>query len=379
MKQKNIKGNITVFDNYESQKTTAYSNDLADFLGGKEALDKINIYGNRIIYCMMEMLKTVQIFKPKYQDVKNIILDEMVVDLEKGIITTRRELTEIEVQERRILEAGKKLAIIENSYFLDNYSMLQFVIPTKALNDNGNIKVSSNELFREQLEIFKILGLHYINSNDNKKSMITNFIEHPQFDKGSSFISFYISKTTANMLLNNVNGYSNVHRTIVFNNSSHLPLTIYLFLNRKFGKMNGGTIKIEKFISETNIAAHYKKPSLLKPFLTTIKEALNKTGNKSFGFSIKLDKTIDFVLYDTPNIIGIELKDEDKYKCSNALKYIIKKRKVSVEQADMIKKLFAKNGYLQMSKITTISNSKELIGDDYYKWFLIKCSENDLL
>ena len=88
---------------------------------------------------------------------------------------------------------------------------------------------------------------YYINSNDNKKSMITNFIEHPQFDKGSSYISFYISKTTANMLLNNVNGYSNVHRTIVFNNSSHLPLTIYLFLNRKFGKMNGGTVRVNHF------------------------------------------------------------------------------------------------------------------------------------
>lgn len=380
MNEKNKKNSLKL-DNYEPQKTTAYSNAFADFLGGKEAVKKINIYGHRIIFCMVEMLKTIQVFKPKYEDIQAQMRDELILDYEKGKITTIREIEKADIEKRRLLEAGKKLAIIEEKYFADNFSMLQFVITTKALNDNGNIKVKSNDLFRKQLDVLKKLGDHEVESNDKKEILSSNFIVNPIFDKGSSYIRFYISKETAEMLINNVNGYSNVHRTIVFENSSEVPLNFFLYLKRKFGKTGGGTIKIEKLVSDQMLGQHYNKPSLLEPFLERLRDSLNETSSESFGFSIKADKTVSFELYATRNTIGIEVKDENSYKCKNALKHIKKTRKISEQQFGMIKRKFDQYGYQRMS-IVTSSKGKEvrgLIGDEYFKWFIGKCTDNDLL
>lgn len=368
-------------DIYEPQKTTAYSNAFADFLGGKEALKNINIYGHRIIFCMVEMLKTLQVFKPKYEEVKAQMRDELILDYENGKITTIKEIEKAEIEKRRLLEAGKKLAIIEEKYFADNFSMLQFIITTKALNDNGNIKVKSNNLFRKQLDVLKKLADHHVESNDKKEILSSNFIVNPIFDKGSSYIRFYISKKTADMLINNVNGYSNMHRTMVFENSIETPINFFLYIKRKFGKTGGGTIKIEKLISDQLWEEHYKKPSLLQPYLERLRDSLNKTSSESFGFSIKADKTINFELYETRNTIGIEVKDENNYKCKNALKHIKKTRKISEQQLAMIKRKFDLYGYEKMS-IVTSSKGKEnrgLIGDEYFKWFIGKCTENNLL
>ena len=89
MNEKNKKTSLKL-DQYEPQKATAYSNAFADFLGGKEALEKINIYGHRIIYCMVEMLKTLQVFKPKFEEIKAQMRDELILDYENGKITTIR-------------------------------------------------------------------------------------------------------------------------------------------------------------------------------------------------------------------------------------------------------------------------------------------------
>ena len=64
MKKKNSTGSANVtktFDDHEPQLFTLYPNELIDFLGGTEQLKKINIFGHRIIYVVMEMLKNIDI------------------------------------------------------------------------------------------------------------------------------------------------------------------------------------------------------------------------------------------------------------------------------------------------------------------------------
>ena len=82
----------------------------------------------------------------------------------------------------------------------------------------------------------KTLGNHTVKSNSGGEFLITNFIETPIYNKGQNYIRFYISKATSKMLLNNIDGYSKVYRSILFSTPSTMPLNIYLYLKKKFGK-----------------------------------------------------------------------------------------------------------------------------------------------
>ncbi|HAV02467.1 MAG TPA: hypothetical protein DCW95_04610, partial [Chryseobacterium sp.] len=134
MKGKDKSTGVTkTFDNHESQLVTLYPNELIDFLGGVEATKNINIFGHRIIFVMMEMLKSSQVHKLSIDETKEIMNNDLIE--RDGRLTSLEEIRIEELEKRRLLESGKKLAVIEESYFADNFSMFQMVIPTKALND----------------------------------------------------------------------------------------------------------------------------------------------------------------------------------------------------------------------------------------------------
>lgn len=376
-KPKSKKG--VTLKNHNSLQKTAYPNDFIDFLGGKEAINKIDVYGHRIIFCILEMLKSIQVYAPKYEQTLQLLRDEMVIDGIKGRISTINTIKREEVEERRKLEIGKKLAIIKENYFADNFSMLQFIIPTRALNDNGNIQVHSNKVFHDQLEIFRTIGVHKVLSNDGKEKMISSLIDNPIFEIGQSYIRFYISKQTADILLNNSNGYADVYRNVVFKNSSPIPLNFYLFLKRKFGQFNGGTIKIEKLIDDLLIPTYCKSPSKLKNYLEKIKLNLDQHGNISFGYKIS-NGSVVFSLYNTPNTINVEPNvTADSYRAKNALKYIKKTRGLEAKHFSDIEKRFERHGYEKMKVIVQSKLSVKITGVDYYKWFLTRCVREDLL
>lgn len=374
MKKKiNSSGNVSkTFDEYEAQLFALYPNELINFLGGIEQLKKINIYGHRIIYVILEMLKTTQVHKISVNETKEIISNDLIV--REGRMVSLAEIKAEEIEKRRVLESGKKLAIIEENYFADNFNMFQMIIPTKALNDHGNIKVRDNSVFDEQLQILKSLGNHKIKSNTGNEILIANFLELPIYNKGDNYIRFYITKPTANMLLNNIDGYSKVYRSILFSTPSTMPLNVYLYIKKKFGKTNGGIIKIQKFVTELALADHYLKKSKLNIFLNGIKNKLNEIGNISFGFMIS-DDNITFSLYETNNTVFVEYASNDEYRANNALKNIKKKRKLNDKQMIYIKGKFKEYGYEKMSEISKIRLSLDIIGDNYLKWFIDKCIE----
>ncbi|WP_336691080.1 MULTISPECIES: hypothetical protein [unclassified Chryseobacterium] len=363
------------FEEHEPQLFTLYPNELIDFLGGAEPLKKLNIYGHRIIYVIMEMLKTTQVHKISANEAKEIISNDLTI--KDGRFISLAEIKAEEIEKRRILESGKKLAIIEENYFADNFNMFQMIIPTKALNDNGNIKVKDNSVFNEQLQIMKTLGTHKVKSQSGNEVLTANFIELPIYNKGDNYVRFYISKPTAQMLLNNIDGYSKVYRSILFSTPSTMPLNVYLYIKKKLGKMNGGNIGIKKFVSELGLAEHYYKKSKLIVFLTGIKNKLNEIGNISFGFTIQ-DENIVFSLYETKNTVLVEYSSNDEYKASNALKYIKKKRKLDEKQILIVKKKFNEHGYEKMSAITASRLNAEITGIEYLKWFINKCLEMGL-
>lgn len=374
MKKINSKISKTFYE-HEMQIFTLYPNELVNFLGGIEQLNKINLFGHRIIFVMMEMLKNIQVHKISIADTKDIIHNDLII--KDGRMISLEEIKAEEIEKKRVLESGKKLAIIEEEFFADNFSMLQMVITTKALNDNGNIKVKDNSVFHEQLKVFKTLGNHNVKSNFGEEILLTNFIETPVFNKGQNYIRFYISKATSRMLMNNIDGYLKVYRNLLFSNSSERPLNVYLYIKKKFGKMNGGNIKIEKFVSELNLAEHYLKKSKLSVFLDSIQKNLNEVNNISFGFKI-LDDNINFQLYETNNTIGVEYSTNENYQAENALKYIKKKRSLNDKQMVYIKGKFTEHGYTKMNIITKKRLDKNILGNDYLKWFVDICLENNL-
>ncbi len=366
---------IKTFEEHEPQLFTLYPNELIDFLGGVDQLKKLNIFGHRIIYVIMEMLKNIQVHKISVNEAKEILSNDLMI--RDGRFLSLSDIRQEEIEKRRVLESGKKLAIIEENYFADNFNMFQMVIPTKALNDNGNIKVKDNSVFDEQLQVLKALGNHKIKSNTGNEYLMANFIELPIYNKGDNYVRFYITKPTANMLLNNIDGYSKVYRSILFSSSSPMPLNVYLYIKKKFGKMNGGNIKIKKFVAELALADHYLKKSKLDVFLSSIKKKLNEIGNISFGYSIQED-SINFELYETKNTVFIGYSSNDEYRATNALKYIKKKRKLSEKHLVYIKAKFEEHGYEKINVITKSRLSAEVIGDDYLKWFVDRCIELNL-
>lgn len=377
--EKSNKKKGAVLKKHNSLQKTSYPNDFIDFLGGKEALEKIDVYGHRIIYCIFEMLKTLQVYAPKYSETYQLMQDEMIIDLEKGKFSTKQTIQKEEVDKRRKLEVGKKLAIIEENYFAENFSMLQFIIPTKALNDNGNIQVKSNKVFHDQLEVFRTIGVHKVLSKDGKEKMITSLIDNPIFEVGQSYIRFYISKQAAEVLINVSNGYANVYREVIFKTSSPVYLNFYLFIKRKFGQFNGGKIAIDKLVEELSMPKYCLVPSKLKVYLEKIKVNLDKHNNISFGYKIT-DGVVTFSLYTTPNVIGVEPNvTADSYKVRNALKYIKKTRDLSSTHFNDIQKKFEKHGYEKMQVVTGSKVSREITGIEYYKWFLSRCIQEGLM
>ncbi|MGC5746830.1 hypothetical protein [Chryseobacterium sp. NFX27] len=378
MKKNNNKNSQKVsktFEEHEPQLFTLYPNELIDFLGGIEPLKKLNIFGHRIIYVIMEMLKTTQVHKISVNEAKDIISNDLTI--KDGRFVSLAEIKAEEIEKRRVLESGKKLAIIEENYFADNFNMFQMIIPTKALNDNGNIKVKDNSVFDEQLQVLKTLGTHKVKSQSGNEVLTANFVELPIYNKGDNYIRFYISKPTAQMLLNNIDGYSKVYRSILFSTPSTMPLNVYLYIKKKFGKTNGGNIGIKKFVNELGLAEHYNKKSKLTVFLTGIKKKLNEIGNISFGFTIQ-EENIIFSLYETKNTVLVEYTSNDEYKASNAIKYIKKRRKLEDNHLTFIKKKFSEHGYEKMSVITGSRLDAKIIGTEYLKWFIGKCLELNL-
>lgn len=378
MKKNNNKNSQKVsktFEEHEPQLFTLYPNELIDFLGGIEPLKKLNIFGHRIIYVIMEMLKTTQVHKISVNEAKDIISNDLTI--KDGRFVSLAEIKAEEIEKRRVLESGKKLAIIEENYFADNFNMFQMIIPTKALNDNGNIKVKDNSVFDEQLQVLKTLGTHKVKSQSGNEVLTANFVELPIYNKGDNYIRFYISKPTAQMLLNNIDGYSKVYRSILFSTPSTMPLNVYLYIKKKFGKMNGGNIGIKKFVNELGLAEHYNKKSKLTVFLTGIKNKLNEIGNISFGFTIQ-EENIIFSLYETKNTVLVEYSSNDEYKASNAIKYIKKRRKLEENHLTYIKKKFSEHGYEKMSVITGSRLDAKITGTEYLKWFIDKCIELNL-
>ena len=125
--------------------------------------------------------------------------------------------------------------------------------------------------------------------------------------------------------------------------------------------MNGGNIKIKKFVAELALADHYLKKSKLDVFLSSIKKKLNEIGNISFGYSIQ-DDSINFTLYETNNTVFIEYASNDEYKAANALKYIKKKRKLDEKHLVFIKAKFKEHGYEKINVITKSRVSADVIG-----------------
>lgn len=369
---------ITELNEHLPANKAAYPNDFIDFLGGKEAINRIDIYGHRIIFCVMEMLKTIQVFSPKFDETQKMIEDEMMIDIEKGKFTTKRTIQKEEVERRRKIEIGNKLAIIEERFFANNFNMLQFVIPTKALNDNGNITVHSNKVYNDQLKLFRTIGIHEITSGNGKEKMLTSLIDNPIYEVGQNYIRFYISKQVADMLINNSNGYADVYRSIVFQNKSVDPINFYLFLKRKFGKFNGGKIKIEKLVEELQMPEHCLTPSRLKVYLDGIKNKLDKSNNISFGYKVE-EREVVFSLFETPLIIDDVNISSDDYRLRNALKYIKKTRKLGESEYALVKKVFDKNTYEKLQVITKANKSKDLVGTEYAKWFMSECLKANLL
>ncbi len=365
-----------IIEEYQAEIITHYPNELSKFLGGEEQLKKVNIFGHRIIFVMMEMLKTLQVHKISKDEAKEIILNDLII--KNGRMMSLQEIRDEEIEKRRIIESGKNLAIIEEEYFRENFNMLQLVIPTKALNDNGKIKVKDNSVFHEQLKVLKTIGNHTVESKISGEVLITNFIETPIYNKGDSYIRFYISKQTSRMLLNTIEGYAKVYRTLLFSSPTPMPLNVFLYIKRKFGKMSGGNIKIVKFIEELGLPVHYLKKSKLSIFLKSIQKNLNDFSNISFGYEI-LDDSINFALYDTKNTIGIEVVSNEEYQANNAIKYIKKNRKLNEYQIGIVKKSFSTYGYKKMSVITKIGVDKSIIGDEYLKWFVQECIKNNLI
>jgi len=161
---------IKTFKDHEPHLFTLYPNELIDFLGGIEQLKRINIFGHRIIYVIMEMLKNIQVHKISVNETKEILSNDLII--KEGRILSLSDIRQEEIEKRRLLESGNKLAIIEENYFADNFNMFQMVIPTKALNDNGNIKVKDNSVFDEQLQVLKALGSHKIKSNTGNEGSV---------------------------------------------------------------------------------------------------------------------------------------------------------------------------------------------------------------
>lgn len=371
-KNKNDPKISKTFEDYNGIAVAEYPREFVNFLGGKEQLSKINIFGHRIIFVMLEMLKSVQVHKISKAEAKEIISNDLTI--KNGRIVSLAEIKEEAIEERRILESGKKMAIIEEEYFADQFNMLQFIIPTKALNNNGAIKVEDNSVFHNQLKVFKTLGNHEVKSKVSGEILMSNFVETTIYNVGESYIRFYISLPTAKILLNNIEGYDQVYRNLVFNSTSPMPLNVFLYLKSKFGKMAGGNIKIKKFVSDLNLPDYYKNKSKLIKFLNSIRENLNKNSLKSFGFEILEDDSIDFALYDTVNSIGVEFTSNDTYQASNALKYIKKNRKLTDHHLIYIKGKFEDHGYLKISQITKSRLKADVIGDDYLKWFVAECN-----
>ena len=369
---------ITELNEHLPANKAAYPNDFIDFLGGKEAINRIDIYGHRIIFCVMEMLKTIQVFSPKFDETQKMIEDEMIIDIEKGKFTTKRTIQKEEVERRRKIEIGNKLAIIEERFFANSFNMLQFVIPTKALNDNGNITVHSNKVYNDQLKLFRTIGIHEITSGNGKEKMLTSLIDNPIYEVGQNYIRFYISKQVADMLINNSNGYADVYRSIVFQNKSVDPINFYLFLKRKFGKFNGGKIKIENLVEELQMPEHCLTPSRLKVYLDGIKNKLDKSNNISFGYKVE-EREVVFSLFETPLIIDDVNISSDDYRLRNALKYIKKTRKLGESEYALVKKVFDKNTYEKLQVITKANKSKDLVGTEYAKWFMSECLKANLL
>jgi len=359
------------FDDHHSITIAEYPKEFVEFLGGKEQLSKINIFGHRIIFVMLEMLKSVQVHKISKAEAREIISNDLTI--KNGRLVSLADIKEEAIEERRILESGKKMAIIEEEYFADQFNMLQFIIPTKALNNNGTIKVEDNSVFHNQLKIFKTLGNHEVKSKISGEVLMANFIETTIFNVGESYIRFYISLPTAKILLNNIEGYEKVYRNLVFNSTSPMPLNIYLYIKHKFGKLTGGNIKIKTFVSDLNLPDHYKNKSKLFKFLTSIKENLNKNSIKSFGFEI-LEDSINFQLYDTVNSVGIDYPTNDVYQASNAIKYIKKKRKLGDKELIYIKAKFEEHSYLKISAITKSRLKADIVGIDYLRWFIDECN-----
>lgn len=369
MKKELVKreGDILTLDSYVERRKASYPRKLIEFLGGINTFSNFNMAGHRIIYCTMSILKSLQAFKKKHIEWGDE--DELTYDVETQTLMTTREIYERQLKQESMTSGT---VITHERVKSIDFSMLEVIIPTKALNDNGRIKVKSNMVYIDQLKFLSKIGEHEVESNNGKEVAIFKFVEFPVYEKGMSYIKFFISKKTAEILLNNTEGYIDVVRNLIFKTNSTMPFNIITYLKSKaMGRMEG-RFKIEDLINSLNLSTRNLHSSRLKEFLTHQRIILDKVNDESFNFKIENDR-VNFVLYNTNNSIVINNTTDEKYRGDNALKNIKKTRKISPEQYDVIKQRFEEIGYYKIQEITKKKLSREIVGDEYFKWFIDQC------
>ncbi|MBM7421047.1 MULTISPECIES: replication initiation protein [Chryseobacterium] len=305
------------------------------------------------------------------KDFREVLISQETSIVEQRIITTI--LSAIKDQQSLFINVKSPIDNQSQLSFDDcydgwaNQGYVEFLITFQELNQElkQEKKMKNSSIKQALVNMTNINWLTLRDESINGYSAVP-FILSPKWN--SKNIYFKMDKAVMKHLLN-MSSYFPLKKDLPYVVSSPNTLRFLMWL-LKFQKQQFIVKEYSQILKELSMPKnkYENRAKFERDFLRNVKADLDSFNDLSFNYSCNRG-IYSFVFYDTRNSVG----ENQKYPTLNelqivrSLKYLKKRRDLSENNINVLKKLFEVKGHSKLSKTLNGKINAKMQGDDYIK------------
>ena len=300
-------------------------------------------------------------------DFREVLISHETSIIEQRIITTIlsaiKDQQSLFINVKSPVENQSQLSFDDCYDGWSNQGYVEFLIPFQELNQEKKMKN-----FAIKQALVNMTNINWLTLRDesiNGYSAVP-FILSPKWN--SKNIYFKMDKAVMKHLLN-MSPYFPLKKDLPYNISS--PNTVrFLMWLLKFRKQEFVVKEYSEILKELSMPKnkYQNRAKFERDFLRNVKADLDSFNDLSFNY--KCNKGIySFIFYDTRNSVGENQKYPtiNELQISRSLKYLKKKRNLSENSLNVLKKLFEVKGHRELSNKLNGKIDSKLQGEEYIK------------
>lgn len=301
-------------------------------------------------------------------DFREVLISQETTIIEQRIITMI--LSAIKEQQSLFISVKSSTENNQQQLSFDDYfdgwanqGEVEFLIPFQELNPERKMR---NSIIKEAL--VNMTNINWLTLRDESIDgfMAVPFILSPKWNRKQIF--FKMDKAVIKHLLN-MSRYFSIRKDLPYlaSTSNTLRFLMWLLKFRRQGFVVKDYFQILKELSLPKNKFE-NRSKFERDFLRSVKADLDSFNDISFNYSFE-NGVYSLAIYDTKNSVGVNEKFPtlNELQISRSIKYLKNKRKLSVQNVNVLKKIFEIRGHQELSKKLNGKIDPGLRGDNYIK------------